>query len=131
MITIKWPSAVPTSEFNTPFVQGMADRMAASWFKYGCHDDNARAGVDFLDSLKTRLAKYEEDGNTEWLMDVANLAMIEYCHPSHPEAHFRATDSDESPGRTQVIKPKLDLPGAKPMVRRGVHEHERALDSFS
>jgi len=24
--------------------------------------------------------------------------MIEFMYPQHPDAHFRATDSDESPG---------------------------------
>lgn len=116
---IRWAEAVPASEFNTPFVQGMADRMATSWFKYGCHADNAKAGVDFLASLDTRLAKYREDGNTEWLMDVANLAMIEYMNPSHPEAHFRATGSEESPGRT--------VRRESGMIHTGVTKHERDL----
>jgi hypothetical protein len=116
---IKWPDEVPTTEFNPPFVQGMADRMAASWFKYGTHNANADAGIDFLDSLKTRLARYEADGNTEWLMDVANLAMIEFLHPSHPDAHFRATDSSESPGRSQQFRPKF----GDTRVRRGLQSH--------
>ncbi len=122
---IRWPDEVPTSEFNVPFIQGMANRMAASWFKYGTHDDNADAKVDFLASLKTRLARYEEDGNTEWLMDVSNLGMIEFLHPSHPDAHFRATDSSESPGR--VVKGGTNVMGGQNKDRHGVHEHVSEL----
>jgi hypothetical protein len=33
------------------------------------------------------------------VIDLANYAMIEFMHPRHPEAHFRATESRESPGR--------------------------------
>ena len=32
-------------------------------------------------------------------MDVANFAMIEFMHPKHSKAFFKATDSDGSPGR--------------------------------
>lgn len=35
-------------------------------------------------------------------MDVANFAMIEFMLPRHPDAHYRPTDSHESPGRTRT-----------------------------
>jgi hypothetical protein len=78
-------------------VQMMANRMAVSEEKYGSIDDNYPA-ANALATLHQRLAKYAETGNTEWLLDVANMALIEHLRPSVPEAHFRATDSDESPG---------------------------------
>ena len=98
-MTIKLPPTVPASEFSEPFAQGMADRMAVSFAKYGAVKDAYPHRVDAIKSLKARLERYERDGNTEWLMDVANFAMIEFMHPKHPEAHFRPTDSKESPGR--------------------------------
>jgi hypothetical protein len=91
--------AVPESECSLGFLQGMVNRMCMSFFKYGKVKDAYPARVDAIASLKKRLEKYERDGNTEWLMDVANFAMIEFMHPKHPEAHFRSTDSAESPGR--------------------------------
>jgi hypothetical protein len=90
---------VPESEFSVPFVQGMVDRMNMSYFKYGLVSEAYPHKVDAISSLKKRLAKYEETGNLEWLMDVGNFAMIEFMHPKHPNAHFEATDSDKSPGR--------------------------------
>lgn len=98
-MTIKLPPNVPLSEFSDAFTQGMADRMAVSYCKYGAVKDAYPSRVDAIASLKKRLERYEETGNTEWLMDVANFAMIEFMHPRHPDAHFRATDSRESPGR--------------------------------
>lgn len=83
-------------EVSREFLQGCADRMAFSYHKYGAVKDSTS---DHLKSLEKRLALYREDGNTEWLMDVANFAMIEFMHPRHPDAHFRATSSEESPGR--------------------------------
>ena len=98
-MTIKLPPTVPPSEFSDSFAQGMADRMAVSFCKYGAVKDAYPSRVDAIASLKKRLERYERDGNTEWLMDVANFAMIEFMHPRHQEAHFRPTDSKESPGR--------------------------------
>jgi hypothetical protein len=73
--------------------------MGVSFFKYGPVADAYPNRVDAIASLQKRLDRYAETGNTEWLMDVANFAMIEWMHPRHREAHFRATDSHESPGR--------------------------------
>jgi len=87
------------TEVSEIFLQGMADRMAVSFHKYG---PVSRSTSDHLASLRLRLARYEMDGNLEWLMDAANFAMIEFMHPRHPLAHFRATTADESPGRVTV-----------------------------
>lgn len=89
----------PASEVSEEFIQGMRNRMAMSYFKYGAVRDAYPHKVSALESLRKRLANYEETGNTEWLMDVANFAMIEFMCPAHHRAHFRATDSKESPGR--------------------------------
>jgi hypothetical protein len=91
--------AAPESEYSRPFLQGMLDRMALSFHKYGRIALIYPKEIDALRCLRERLRKYETTGNTEWLMDVANFAMIEFMHPGHPEAHFRPTTSAESPGR--------------------------------
>jgi hypothetical protein len=88
----------PSSEINTQFIQGMADRMSVSFHKYGPVEKNYPTPIHAIDSLRERLDKYEEDGNTEWLMDVASFAMIEFMHPAHTDAHYRPTESSESPG---------------------------------
>lgn len=98
-MTIKFPDGVPPSEFSLPFVQGMADRMATSFYKYGLVTKAFPVKVDAIATLKLRLAQYEETGNTEYLMDVGNYAMIEFMVPRHPEAFFKPTDSTGTPGR--------------------------------
>jgi hypothetical protein len=98
-MNIKWPAKLPNTEVSEPFLQGMADRMAVSYCKYGAVAEAYPSRVDAIASLKKRLDRYTETGNTEWLMDVANFAMIEFMHPRHPDAHFAATDSHASPGR--------------------------------
>lgn len=87
---------VVASEMSEKFLQGMGDRMSVSYHKYGAVVESTS---DHIESLQKRLEKYASDGNTEWLMDVANFAMIEFMNPRHPNAHYRATDADESPGR--------------------------------
>jgi len=115
------------SEVSNRFLQGMVDRMTMSRHKYGPVADAYPHKVDAIGSLLIRLIRYlgakrfqeacEEalfkapyvesaphrrtNGNTEYLMDVANFAMIEFMLPRHPDAHFKAEDSSQSPGRAQ------------------------------
>jgi hypothetical protein len=48
-----------------------------------------------LDSIRSRLEKYEKTGNQEYLVDSANLLMIEYECPTHPHPYFEAIDDGE------------------------------------
>lgn len=133
---VKKSSVVPASEFSDDFVQGMYDRMAVSFFKYGKVADAYPDKVDAIASLVARLVRYcgaervtaavavavrslgnklepAGDGNTEWCMDVANFAMIEHMRPRHVKAHFVGTDGDTQ-GRitatgTNTSKHNLDL----------------------
>lgn len=89
----------PATEFNEIFVEAMRKRMAVSFHKYGTMADAAAKGVDQIASAEVRINRYLETGNTEWLIDAANMLMIEFTHPRHKDAHYRPTDSHESPGR--------------------------------
>ena len=96
------------TEFCPRFVKLMQDAMVLSFYKYGPINEGFPHKVDAIKSLKNRLEKYLETGNTEWLVDVSNFAMIEFLHPRHPNAHFQGTDGDESPGRVSRKTGKLD-----------------------
>ncbi len=86
------------TQISKKFLQGMVNRMFTSYYKYGKIEDTFPHKTDAIGCLHMRLKKYEETGNTEWLMDVANFAMIEFMFPKHSNAHFRATEGHESPG---------------------------------
>jgi hypothetical protein len=90
---------IPETEYSVQFLDGMVNRMAVSFCKYGKVADAFPHRVNALDSLRLRLEKYAETGNTEYLIDVANFAMIEFMHPKREGAFFQGTDSDGSPGR--------------------------------
>ncbi len=101
-ITLQFPgdgNDTPITQVNKSFMQGMVDRMATSYYKYGSIlSKDIPKFRDTVADMKKRIQKYEETGNAEWLMDVSNFAMIEFTNPTRKDTHFRATDSDESPG---------------------------------
>ncbi len=88
----------PPETVNEDFLKKMRNRMLMSYYKYGPAKEIYPNKIDSIASCQVRIRKYQETGNTEWLIDAANQLMLEFTYPSHPEAHFRATDSDESPG---------------------------------
>ena len=96
------------TEFSEPFVSGMRDRMVVSFYKYGPVAEGYPHRVNAITSLTDRLRKYAETGNTEFLIDAANFAMIEFMHPAHPNAFFEGTDSDQSPGRRAARRGVVD-----------------------
>lgn len=98
-------SKVLQTETSYRFQNLMNNRMLTSFYRYGPLSMAYPEKVKALPNIAERVKKYEETGNVEWLIDAANFCMIEFMHPSLPNAHFRATDSNESPGR--VVGDKL------------------------
>jgi hypothetical protein len=86
-------------ESSEEFHQHMINAMSMSYITYGPVRAAFPEKVNALDSLMLRLKKYKETGNKEFLVDVANFAMIEFMFPNRPDAYFEATDFKESPGR--------------------------------
>ena len=108
IVILRWPKSVPQTEYCKVFLQGMLDRVAQAFFKYGAMADAYPDRVDAVASLRKRINNYAGDptvkgdtgdGNTEWLVDGGNFLMIEFKHPRHPKAHYRPTSTEESPGR--------------------------------
>jgi hypothetical protein len=95
-------------DWSPEFIDLMQNRVLVSHFKYGWASDNFSTGlVNAVACMEQRIQKYKETGNTEWLVDVANFAHFEFKYPQHPQAHFRATDSDESPGIVGITAKEL------------------------
>jgi hypothetical protein len=83
------------SEYSDDFDNKRKNMMVMSYYKYGPVSENYKTEktIDAIGSLKKRLEKYEETGNTEFLADIANFAMIEFMYPQHDKAHYRPTDN--------------------------------------
>ena len=56
--------------------------------------------------IQERLDLYNKTHNLEYLVDIANFAMLEYKHPSYPDASYTPQDSDKSPGLAGGISHK-------------------------
>jgi len=96
------------TEFSEQFVEGMRSRMVVSFYKYGPLADAYPHKVSAVASLTDRLRKYAETKNTEYLIDAANFAMIEFMHPAVEGAFFEGTDDSGSPGRRAVGSGAID-----------------------
>lgn len=91
-----FPDSNPRDHISEQFIQGMLNRMAVGFHKYG-HSSKCDK-LNLLKTIELRLQTYRDTGNTEYLMDAANFCMIEFMYPQIPGAHFTATDSTGSPG---------------------------------
>jgi hypothetical protein len=100
-------------------MQQMLNRMATSHEKYQ-GERTMKETVEFFDEIKSalkRITMYQntpfigevwdgnpmaqkplDSGNTENLLDAANMLIIEHCYPKHPKAKFKAQGAEQSPG---------------------------------
>jgi 1,2-phenylacetyl-CoA epoxidase catalytic subunit len=85
---------VLSTEYSTEFDEKRKKAMTLSYHKYGALHLNYPDNVDAIESLKMRLEKYAKTGNTEFMVDVANFAMIEFMTKSN----YTPTSEKESPG---------------------------------
>ncbi len=83
------------TEHNPKFWQRMMAAMQFSLYKYGKIRDAFPHKVNAIKSLKQRLELYEKTGNGDYLVDVANFAMIEFTLPAHKNFHDLPTDGGE------------------------------------
>lgn len=123
----------PETEFSEDFVQAMANRMAVSYHKYGPLAEAYPDKVDAIKSLYIRIDLYLNGGitkngkvppgNTEYLVDAANFAMIEFMRPRIPGAKFVPTDAGGSPGRVMNN-------GAQTTEGHGVRQHSDRVRDF-
>lgn len=87
------------TEYSLDFDEKRKNRAAVSFYKYGSAKINfGQRLVEALPTMQKCIDKYLKTGNTEYLLDAGNYIMFEYMYPTHENAHFRATDTEESAG---------------------------------
>lgn len=59
--------------------------------------DYKNLGIDVIENIHITIDHYLATGNTVSLMDAAAWCMVGFDQPAHPDAHFRAEASGESP----------------------------------
>jgi len=93
-------------DFSDVFINKMKNAIHMSHFKYGWANKTYPELAQAYKCIKQRLELYEQTHNTEYLVDVANFAMLEFLYPSFENAEYSPTDSDKSPGLADGISYK-------------------------
>lgn len=93
-------------DFSEEFIIKMRNAIELSHYKYGWMSDTYPELAQAYKCIKERLELYEKTHNTEYLVDIANFAMIEFRFPSFEDSKYTPTDSDKSPGLAGGISHK-------------------------
>jgi hypothetical protein len=91
---------IKKDQWNFKFEKLRLNRMILGFFRYGFIKGNSKK-YDNIGSAIKRLEKYQETGNSEYLVDAANLCMIEFTQENHENFHFDSIDDGE---HTKQIK---------------------------
>lgn len=83
------------SQWCVEFEEFRKNRMVLGTFRYGDYKSPTAKKYDRIGSAIKRLQRYQETGNSEFLVDAANLCMIEFDVPNHKKAHFNSVDDGE------------------------------------
>lgn len=86
------------SEWSNKFETLMRNRLIMGAYRYGVLNNMNKPTYNRVESMINRLRKYEQTGNTEFLVDVANLCMLEFEEGVHPNKHFSSIDDGEHVG---------------------------------
>ena len=92
--------------FSESFVSKMRNAIHTSHYKYGYASKTYPELAQAYKCINERLELYEKTHNTEYLVDVANFAMLEFMFPSFKDSSYIPTDSDKSPGLADGISYK-------------------------
>lgn len=98
-------------DFSEEFVTKMKKAIEMSHYKYGFVSKTYPELAQAHKCIQERLDLYLKTHNTEYLVDVANFAMIEFMYPAFKDSKYSPTDSDRSPGLAGGISYKELLKG--------------------
>ena len=93
-------------DFSEPFINKMKNAIETSHYKYGWANKTYPELAQAYKCIKQRLELYEKTHNKEYLVDIANFAMLEFLYPAFEDAHYTPTDSDKSCGLADGISYK-------------------------
>lgn len=80
------------TEWCNTFERLMRNRLLTGFYRYGSlHDKNKN--YDNVAGARKHLRQYIKTGNTEHLVDVANLMMVEFVQSKHTKKHFQSIDN--------------------------------------
>jgi hypothetical protein len=80
------------SEWNDEFERLQRNRLMMGAIRYGRIGALDKKKWDRIPDMIKRLEAYRDEGNLEYLVDVANLCLLEYVEGDHPLKHFQSKD---------------------------------------
>jgi hypothetical protein len=83
------------SEWSFEFEQFMRNRLIMGSFRYGRLGAKGKPQFDRVSYIQRLVIEYRETGNLECLVDIANLALVEFVEGIHPKRHFKAVDDSD------------------------------------
>ena len=83
------------TEWSIDFEKLMRNRLIMGALRYGRIGAKNKPKYDRINSMIKRLMRYQETGNKEFLVDVANLCLLEFVECHHPKEHFISIDDGE------------------------------------
>lgn len=84
-----------TTEWSPRFETLMRNRLIVGAIRYGKINDWNKPEYDRVQGIYKRLCEYALTGNLENLVDIANLALVEFEEGRHPKRHFKSIDDGE------------------------------------
>lgn len=88
-------------QWSIVFEQWMKNRLMVGYFRYGPTHKQKKGQYDYLQAALDHINLYQQDGNIEHLVDVANLCLIEFVNGEHPKRCFTAMDDSKHAQRVK------------------------------
>jgi hypothetical protein len=80
------------TEWDPQFEKMMRARLIFGSIRYGRLNERGKKKRDRCRSIRDRLKFFEDTGNGEWLVDVANMALLMFAERQHPNFHIKCVD---------------------------------------
>lgn len=84
------------TEWSPEFEKLMRNRLILGALRYGRMGHRSipkdKPKYDRCGSIRKRIKFFENTGNAEWLVDIANLALLMFEEHQHPNFHFNSVD---------------------------------------
>lgn len=78
------------TQWSGVFEEAMRCRLIMGGIRYGLLGVKGKPQYERSEDIVERAREYQETGNQELLVDIANLALIEFVEGDHPLRHFIA-----------------------------------------